>query len=86
MFHLTASTITVTGGEACGFSSATLVPAGSVASGKDMELVLLGSDQLSIMFLFGETTDGTTNLIRGQVLIDTGPCGGQSGLINLSRP
>jgi hypothetical protein len=86
MFPLSASTITVTGGAACGFSSATLVPAGSVASGKDIELALLGSDQLSIMLLFGETTDGTTNVVHGQALIDTGPCGGQSGLINLSRP
>ena len=86
MFHITASTITVTGGAACGFSSATLAPAGSVASGKDIELALLGSDQLSIMLLFGEATDGTANLVRGQALIDTGPCGGQGGLIDLSRP
>lgn len=84
-FPLSASAITVTGGAACGFSSATLVPGGGIASGVDMELLLLGSDQLSIMEFIGLTLDGSTDLVRGQILIHTGPCGGQNALVNLSR-
>jgi hypothetical protein len=86
MFPVNASTVTVTGGAACGFASATLVTAGSFASGDDLNLILLGSDGLSIMFVAGATTDGTTKLVPGDALIDTGPCGGQAALLTLSRP
>jgi hypothetical protein len=84
-FALSASTITVTGGAACGFSSAKLIPEASVMNGIDMELLLLGSDELSIMEFIGVTSDGSANLARGQVLINSGPCGGQNALANLSR-
>jgi hypothetical protein len=85
-FPVSASTVTVTGGAACGFSSATLVPGSSVASGDDLEVILLGSDNLSVMIFIGTATDGNTSVVHGLVLIDTGPCSGQNGLVNLSRP
>ena len=85
MFPLSATSITVTGGAACGFSSATFVPGGGFVSGIDLELLLLGSDELSIMEFIGVTQDGSANLARGQVLFLNGPCGGQNSLANLSR-
>lgn len=48
-FPLSASTITVTGGPACGFASATLVPDVSNASGNNLNLLLMGSDGVSTM-------------------------------------
>jgi hypothetical protein len=84
-FPLSASTITVTGGAACGFSSATFVPGGGVVNGIDLEVLLLGSDELSIMEFIGVTLDGSANQARGQVLFLTGPCGGQNALANLNR-
>lgn len=83
-FPVNASTITLSGGAACGFASATLV-AGD-ASGDDMELLLLGSDQVSIMIFVGTARDGNTSQVPGLILIDTGPCSGQNGLVTLSRP
>ena len=83
-FPVNASTVTVTGGAACGFASATLV-AGD-ASGDDMELLLLGSDEVSLMIFIGSATNGDTSVVRGLILMDTGPCSGQNGLVNLSRP
>lgn len=85
MFPFSSSTITVTGGSACGFASATLVPEISNASGNVLNLLLMGSDGVSTMLFVGITIDGNTNLVRGQVFIDTGPCSGQAGGINLSR-
>ncbi|HKV92523.1 MAG TPA: hypothetical protein VJW20_08255 [Candidatus Angelobacter sp.] len=84
-FPFSSSTITVAGGSACGFASATLVPDVSVASGNDLNLLLMGSDGVSTMLFVGITLDGNTNLVRGQVFIDTGPCSGQGGGVNLSR-
>lgn len=84
-FPLSASTITVTGGSACGFASATLVPDVSDASGNVLNLLLMGSDGVSTMLFVGITLDGNTNLVRGQIFIDTGPCSGQAGGLNLSR-
>jgi hypothetical protein len=84
-FPLIASTIAVTGGSACGFASATLVPDVSAASGANLGLLLMGSDGVSLMLYVGITLDGSTNLVRGQMLINTGPCSGQGGTINLSR-
>jgi hypothetical protein len=85
-FPVDASTVTVTGGAACGFSSATLVPGRSTASGDDLQLVLLGSDNFSLMIFVGTATDGNTSVVHGLILIDNGPCSGQNGLMNLSRP
>lgn len=84
-FPFSASTITVTGGSACGFASATFVPDVSDASGNDLNLLLMGSDGVSTMLYVGITLDGNTNLVRGQMFINTGPCSGQGGVINLSR-
>lgn len=84
-FPFSASTITVTGGSACGFASATLVPDVSDASGNNLNLLLMGSDGVSTMLYVGITLDGNTNLVRGQMFINTGPCSGQGGFINLSR-
>jgi len=84
MFPVTASAITVTGGAACGFSSATL-SAGS-ASGNDVQLVLLGSDNVSVMTFIGVVTDGSTSLVRGEFLVLNGLCNGEGALLNLSRP
>lgn len=85
-FHINASNVTVTGGAACGFSSATLIPAASIASGVDMEVALLGSDNLSVMLFFGAVTDANSGVVQGQILIDSGPCSGQSAPGSLSRP
>ncbi len=85
-FPVSASSIAVTGGAACGFSSATLVAGGSVASGNDLGLLLLGSDNSSIMIFVGTVMDGNTNVVNGLIFINTGPCSGQNALVNLSRP
>jgi len=82
-FPLSASRINLTGGGACGFASATL--AAGAAIGDDLELLLLGSDQASIMIFTGTATGGDTRVVRGLILVDTGPCSGQNGLVNLSR-
>jgi hypothetical protein len=84
MFPVTASAITVTGGAACGFSSATL-SAGS-ASGNDLQLVFLGSDNVSTMTFIGVVTDGSTSLVRGLALLINGPCNMESAVLNLNRP
>jgi hypothetical protein len=85
-FPVSASTVTVTGGAACGFSSATLVPAGSAASGDDLGLILLGSDNFSLMIFAGTATNGNTSVVQGVAIIDTGACSGQVTSLTLSRP
>jgi hypothetical protein len=46
----------------------------------------LGSDNFSLMIFAGAATNGNTSVVQGVILIDTGPCSGQNGLVNLSRP
>ena len=84
-FPVSASTVTVTGGAACGFSSATLVP-GSAAIGDDLGLILLGSDNVSQMIFAGTATNGNTSVVQGVAIIDTGACSGQIVSLTLSRP
>ncbi|HET9284562.1 MAG TPA: hypothetical protein VFR24_21620 [Candidatus Angelobacter sp.] len=84
-FHSAPPPSLVTGGPACDFASATLVPDISDASGNVLNLLLMGSDGVSSMLFVGITFDRNTNLVRGQVFIDTGPCSGQGGSVNLSR-
>jgi hypothetical protein len=51
-----------------------------------MEVALLGSDNLSVMLFFGAVTDANSGVVQGQILIDSGPCSGQSAPGSLSRP
>jgi hypothetical protein len=85
-FLFAPATATITGGSACGLASATLDTTSSFASGNTLTLNLMGSDGITLLTYAGVTLDGTTTLVRGQFNIVLGPCGGQGGLANLSRP
>jgi hypothetical protein len=85
-FLFSPATATISGGAACGLASATLDTSLSFASGNTMALSLLGSDGVTVVTFVGVTLDGTTTLVRGQFNISSGPCSGQSGLANLTRP
>jgi len=85
-FLFAPAAATITGGSACGLASATLDTTTSNASGNTLALTLIGSDGVTIMSYVGITLDGTTTLVRGQFNIISGPCSGQGGLANLSRP
>jgi len=85
-FLFAPAAATIAGGSACGLASATLDTTTSNASGNTLALTLIGSDGVTIMTYVGITLDGTTTLVRGQFIINSGPCSGQGGLANLSRP
>jgi hypothetical protein len=69
----------------CGLSSAT-VQTGTVA-GVIVNLVLNGSDGLSIINFSGQATDQTTKTINGVFAISgTGVCGGATGNASLTHP
>jgi hypothetical protein len=85
MFPITASSITITGGAACGFSSATLFPIINSADGNTLILFLQGSDNLAVMNFAGTVPSGNTSVVPGILNIADGPCTGQFALINLTR-
>lgn len=84
-FPVTASSLIVTGGAACGFSSASLVPAASGVRGNGLGLLLIGSDNLSQLILSGTATNSSNSIVQGVALIVNGPCSGQSAFITLNR-
>jgi len=85
-FPFAPAAVTIAGGSACGLASATLDTSISNTSGNTLNLIMAGSDGVTALTYVGITLDGTTTLVRGQFSINSGPCNGQGGLANLSRP
>ncbi len=86
LFEFTSSTVTASGGSACGMDTATFDVTRSVAFGGEIGINLIGSDGVTRATLVGTTTTNSTIVLPGGLAFGTGPCSGQIGLGTLTRP
>jgi hypothetical protein len=84
-FEFAPSTVTVTGGSACGMASASFAPIISLGWGGSIGIELIGSDGVTRASLVGFTGTGSTTSLNALLIFISGPCSAQQSLGILTR-